>query len=174
MVAAAQVKDAEDRDKTLLYNITKAAVLHGTKLQAVESALTSRRITVAAVCPGWCRVRHCPVPEHDDLISMSRCWMDSTDALLCATKVHDRGGHSVSHRFVDASMGVQSLQLKVSTSRSTIMQQLNVLLGIAHGVPVSAAAARADIGISSTRSQQHADMRMSVPDIGCLGADGHG
>ena len=42
--------------KYLLYNITKAAVLHGTKLEAVDSTFTSRRITVAAICPGWCRV----------------------------------------------------------------------------------------------------------------------
>jgi len=41
----------------LLYNITKAAVLHGTKLQAADPALTSRGITVVAECPGWCRVR---------------------------------------------------------------------------------------------------------------------
>ncbi len=41
----------------LLYNITKAAVLHGTKLQAADPALTSRQITVVAECPGWCRVR---------------------------------------------------------------------------------------------------------------------
>ena len=40
----------------LLYNITKAAVLHGTKLEAGEAYLTSRNITVAANCPGWCRV----------------------------------------------------------------------------------------------------------------------
>ena len=42
----------------LLYNMTKAAVLHGTRLQAADPALTSRGITVVAVCPGWCRVRH--------------------------------------------------------------------------------------------------------------------
>ena len=41
----------------LLYNITKAAVLHGTKLEAAEPYLTSRGITVATNCPGWCRVR---------------------------------------------------------------------------------------------------------------------
>jgi NAD(P)-dependent dehydrogenase (short-subunit alcohol dehydrogenase family) len=41
----------------LLYNVTKAAVLHGTKLEAAEPHLTSRHITVAANCPGWCRVR---------------------------------------------------------------------------------------------------------------------
>lgn len=41
----------------LLYNITKAAVLHGTQLEAADPELTSRRITVAAICPGWCRVR---------------------------------------------------------------------------------------------------------------------
>ena len=41
----------------LLYNMTKAAVLHGTRLQAADPALTSRGITVVAVCPGWCRVR---------------------------------------------------------------------------------------------------------------------
>ena len=41
----------------LLYNITKAAVLHGTKLQAADPAFTSRGITVVANCPGWCRVR---------------------------------------------------------------------------------------------------------------------
>ncbi len=43
--------------KFLLYNITKAAVLHGAKLEAAEPRLTSRHITVAAICPGWCRVR---------------------------------------------------------------------------------------------------------------------
>ena len=41
----------------LLYNITKAAVLHGTRLMAGEAYLTSRNITVVANCPGWCRVR---------------------------------------------------------------------------------------------------------------------
>ena len=41
----------------LLYNITKAAVLHGTRLEAAEAYLTSRNITVVANCPGWCRVR---------------------------------------------------------------------------------------------------------------------
>ena len=55
--AAAQVKLDGDADKWLLYNITKAAVLHGTKLQAAEPLLTSRGVTVVAVCPGWCRVR---------------------------------------------------------------------------------------------------------------------
>ena len=44
----------------LLYNVTKAAVLHGTKLEAGESYLTSRHISVAANCPGWCRVRAFP------------------------------------------------------------------------------------------------------------------
>ncbi len=43
--------------KYLLYNMTKAAVLHGTKMEAADPALTSRHITVAAICPGWCRVR---------------------------------------------------------------------------------------------------------------------
>ena len=42
--------------KYLLYNMTKAAVLHGMKMEAADSALTSRHITVAAICPGWCRV----------------------------------------------------------------------------------------------------------------------
>ena len=41
----------------LLYNITKAAMLHGTKLEAADPTLTARGITVAAACPGWCRVR---------------------------------------------------------------------------------------------------------------------
>ena len=41
----------------LLYNITKAAMLHGAKLEAAHPTLVARGITVAAACPGWCRVR---------------------------------------------------------------------------------------------------------------------
>ena len=41
----------------LLYNITKAAMLHGAKLEAADPTLVARGITVAAACPGWCRVR---------------------------------------------------------------------------------------------------------------------
>ena len=41
----------------LLYCISKAAVLHGTILEAAEPRLTSRHITIVTSCPGWCRVR---------------------------------------------------------------------------------------------------------------------
>ena len=45
----------------LLYNITKAAMLHGAKLEAADPTLVARGITVAAACPGWCRVRALPL-----------------------------------------------------------------------------------------------------------------
>ncbi len=50
----------------LLYNITKAAMLHGAKLEAADPTLTARRITVAAACPGWCRV--CALPLSTALV----------------------------------------------------------------------------------------------------------
>ena len=40
------------------YSLSKAAMNRGTELLAEDPALTSRGITVAAVTPGWCRVRH--------------------------------------------------------------------------------------------------------------------
>jgi len=55
--------------KYLLYNMTKAAVLHGTQMQVADPAYKSRNITVAAICPGWCRTdmgtQHAPRPAED-------------------------------------------------------------------------------------------------------------
>ncbi len=53
----------------LLYNITKAAMLHGAKLEAADPTLVARGITVAAACPGWCRVRALTLPCVSRLLS---------------------------------------------------------------------------------------------------------
>ena len=39
------------------YSLSKAALNRATQLLAEDAALTSRGVTVAAVTPGWCRVR---------------------------------------------------------------------------------------------------------------------
>ena len=62
----------------LLYNITKAAVLHGAKLEAGEAYLTSRNISVAANCPGWCRVRSCSHTVQPHLLRASPPVMGET------------------------------------------------------------------------------------------------
>ena len=39
------------------YSLSKAAMNRATELLAKDPSLTSRGITIAAVTPGWCRVR---------------------------------------------------------------------------------------------------------------------
>ena len=39
------------------YSLSKAAMNRATQLLAEDELLTSRGLTVAAVTPGWCRVR---------------------------------------------------------------------------------------------------------------------
>lgn len=50
----------------IIYNITKAVLLHGTNLEAADPSLTSRRITNVAICPGWCEVRLAADPALSD------------------------------------------------------------------------------------------------------------
>ena len=49
----------------LLYCLSKAAVLFGVKIQADEPYMTSRNISVVAICPGWCQVRANPSNMHN-------------------------------------------------------------------------------------------------------------
>jgi len=39
------------------YSLSKAAMNRATELLAKDELLTSRGLTIAAVTPGWCRVR---------------------------------------------------------------------------------------------------------------------
>ena len=93
--APLQMEGGDDMGRQyLLYNMTKAAVLHGVKMQLADPAIASRHITIAAICPGWCKVSvldtlfTTSVEPQRLVFRCAPCWHQPHLVLPCCSCVH--------------------------------------------------------------------------------------